>query len=42
MKANYGLLPPLQQRVRNKRARHQQMSERALGDLDVFVREWNL
>ena len=42
MKANYGLLPPLKQRVRNKRARHQQMSERALEDLDVLIREWNL
>jgi methylenetetrahydrofolate--tRNA-(uracil-5-)-methyltransferase len=37
MKANYGLLPPLQTRVRNKRARHQQMSMRALRDLDAFV-----
>jgi methylenetetrahydrofolate--tRNA-(uracil-5-)-methyltransferase len=42
MKANYGLLPPLKQRVRNKRARHQQVSERALKDMDVFIREWNL
>jgi folate-dependent tRNA-U54 methylase TrmFO/GidA len=33
------LLPDLGQRVRNKRARHQQMSDRALGDLDAFVRE---
>jgi methylenetetrahydrofolate--tRNA-(uracil-5-)-methyltransferase len=42
MKANLGLLPPLEQRVRNKRARHQQMSDRALGDLDVYIREWNV
>jgi methylenetetrahydrofolate--tRNA-(uracil-5-)-methyltransferase len=39
MKANYGLLPDLGRRVRNKRARHQQMSDRALGDLDAFIRE---
>jgi methylenetetrahydrofolate--tRNA-(uracil-5-)-methyltransferase len=38
MKANYGLLPPLEKRVRNKRARHQQTSMRALRDLDAFVK----
>jgi methylenetetrahydrofolate--tRNA-(uracil-5-)-methyltransferase len=42
MKANYGLLPPLKERVRKKRERHQQTSLRALQDLDVFIREWNL
>jgi methylenetetrahydrofolate--tRNA-(uracil-5-)-methyltransferase len=39
MKANYGLLPPLATRVRKKRERHQQMSERALRDLEAFVAE---
>ena len=42
MKANYGLLPDLGQRVRNKRARHRQMSDRALGDLDAFIREYEI
>lgn len=37
MKANYGLLPPLETRVRQKRNRHQAMSERALHDLEVFM-----
>ena len=34
--------PRLRQRVRNKRARHQQMSDRALGDLDAFIEEWTI
>jgi methylenetetrahydrofolate--tRNA-(uracil-5-)-methyltransferase len=47
MKANYGLLPALARssvrgQRRNKRVRHQQMSDRALDDLDTFIREWNL
>jgi methylenetetrahydrofolate--tRNA-(uracil-5-)-methyltransferase len=37
MKANFGLLPPLGSRVRKKRARHRQMSERALVDLRDFL-----
>ena len=37
MKANYGLLPPLETRLRGKSERHQQMSERALRDLEAFV-----
>jgi methylenetetrahydrofolate--tRNA-(uracil-5-)-methyltransferase len=39
MKANFGLLPPLKERVRNKRARHRRLSERALAGLDSFVGE---
>jgi methylenetetrahydrofolate--tRNA-(uracil-5-)-methyltransferase len=39
MKANYGLLPPLETRVRKKRERHQQMSARALRDLERFMSE---
>jgi methylenetetrahydrofolate--tRNA-(uracil-5-)-methyltransferase len=36
MKANYGLLPPLETRLRKKRERHQRLSERALHDLEAF------
>ena len=39
MKANLGLLPPLAQRVRKKRLRHQQYAERSAQDLERFVRE---
>jgi methylenetetrahydrofolate--tRNA-(uracil-5-)-methyltransferase len=37
MKANFGLLPPLEQRVRNKRARHRGLAERALGALEAWI-----
>jgi len=39
MKANFGLLPPLAERIRSKRLRHQQMAERSIRELDEFVRE---
>jgi methylenetetrahydrofolate--tRNA-(uracil-5-)-methyltransferase len=39
MKANFGLLPPLDRRVRGKRARHERMSRRALADLEAYIRE---
>ena len=35
MKANFGLLPPLEPPVRNKRNRDQAYVERALGDLEI-------
>jgi methylenetetrahydrofolate--tRNA-(uracil-5-)-methyltransferase len=37
MKANLGLLPPLEGRVRNKRERHRQLAERALESLEQFI-----
>jgi methylenetetrahydrofolate--tRNA-(uracil-5-)-methyltransferase len=38
MKANFGLLPPLSQRVRSKRARHQQLAERSAQELEDWTR----
>jgi len=38
MKANFGLLPPLERRVRNKRQRYRMYAERALRDLEAFLR----
>jgi methylenetetrahydrofolate--tRNA-(uracil-5-)-methyltransferase len=38
MKANFGLLPPLSRRVRSKRARHQQLAERAVQELTQWMR----
>ncbi len=38
MKANFGLLPPLERRVRNKRQRYKLYAERALRDLDAWLR----
>ena len=37
MKANFGLLPPLEPPVRNKRARYQAYTQRALTDLEQFI-----
>jgi methylenetetrahydrofolate--tRNA-(uracil-5-)-methyltransferase len=37
MKANYGILPPLENAPREKRLRAQEYSQRALTDLDVFI-----
>lgn len=39
MKANFGLLPPLETKVRNKKARYQAYVERALNDLDEIISE---
>ncbi len=39
MKANFGLLPPLERRVRNKRQRYQRYAGRALRDLEAFLSE---
>jgi methylenetetrahydrofolate--tRNA-(uracil-5-)-methyltransferase len=37
MKANFGLLPPLDPPVRNKRARYRAYAHRALDDMERFV-----
>ncbi len=42
MKANFGLLPPLDPPVRNKRARYQAYARRALETLERFVAESGL
>jgi methylenetetrahydrofolate--tRNA-(uracil-5-)-methyltransferase len=42
MKANFGLMPPLQPPVRNKRQRYAAYARRALGQLEAFVAETNL
>jgi methylenetetrahydrofolate--tRNA-(uracil-5-)-methyltransferase len=39
MKANLGLLPPLSQRVRSKRLRHQRLAERSAQELEGLMRE---
>ena len=39
MKANFGLLPPLDPPVRHKRQRYAALAHRALDDLEQFVRE---
>lgn len=39
MKANFGLLPPLERRVRDKRQRYRLYAARALRDLDAFLKE---
>jgi methylenetetrahydrofolate--tRNA-(uracil-5-)-methyltransferase len=42
MKANFGLMPPLEQKIRNKRARYEAYAERALRDLDQVITEFGL
>jgi len=39
MKANFGLMPPLERRVRRKRDRYQAYARRALSDLGPFIDE---
>jgi methylenetetrahydrofolate--tRNA-(uracil-5-)-methyltransferase len=41
MKANFGLMPALEKRVRRKRDRHQSYARRALADLQPVVDELN-
>jgi methylenetetrahydrofolate--tRNA-(uracil-5-)-methyltransferase len=42
MKANFGLMPPLDQRIKNKRTRYQAYVDRALKDLDQLIAAANL
>jgi methylenetetrahydrofolate--tRNA-(uracil-5-)-methyltransferase len=39
MKANFGLMPPLERRVRRKQERYQSYARRALADLEAFIGE---
>jgi methylenetetrahydrofolate--tRNA-(uracil-5-)-methyltransferase len=39
MKANFGLLPPLAERVRKKQLRYQRYAERSRRDLERYIRE---
>jgi len=39
MNANFGILPPLKERVRDKKLRYEQLARRALGDIDKFTKE---
>lgn len=42
MKANFGLMPPTEKKIRNKRARYQAYADRALQDLENVVDEYGL
>jgi methylenetetrahydrofolate--tRNA-(uracil-5-)-methyltransferase len=42
MKPNFGLLPPLERRVRDKKRRYQAYAERALEDLEAYMGEAGL
>ena len=42
MNANFGLLPPLEKKVRNKKERYELVSSRALGEIDRIKREYAL
>ena len=42
MKANFGLMPPFEQKIRNKRDRYQAYVERALQDLDRLIAKQEL
>ena len=40
MNVNFGLLPPLSQKIRGKKERNAALAQRALTDMDVFARIW--
>ena len=42
MNANYGILDPLENRVRGKRNRYEKLSERALEELSEVKRQYEL
>lgn len=42
MNATFGLLPPLQERIRDKRAKNEKISERALAALQQFISDHSL
>ena len=42
MNANFGLLPPLEKKVRNKKERYELVSSRALEEIDRIKREYAL
>jgi methylenetetrahydrofolate--tRNA-(uracil-5-)-methyltransferase len=39
MNANWGLLPPLDREIKDKKARREQMADRALARFDAFLKE---
>ncbi|NEU29384.1 FADH(2)-oxidizing methylenetetrahydrofolate--tRNA-(uracil(54)-C(5))-methyltransferase TrmFO [bacterium LRH843] len=39
MNANFGLLPPLEERIRNKQERYEHLAKRALGEIQNFVKK---
>jgi methylenetetrahydrofolate--tRNA-(uracil-5-)-methyltransferase len=39
MNANFGLLPPLSERIRNKKLKNEQLAERALANISAFRNE---
>ena len=41
MKANFGLLPPLDVHIRKKHERHQAYADRSIRDLEIFLQEIN-
>ncbi|MDM8520479.1 methylenetetrahydrofolate--tRNA-(uracil(54)-C(5))-methyltransferase (FADH(2)-oxidizing) TrmFO [Anaerolineales bacterium HSG6] len=41
MKANFGLMPPFEPKIRNKRARYQAYADRALRDFEAVLKDMN-
>jgi methylenetetrahydrofolate--tRNA-(uracil-5-)-methyltransferase len=39
MNANWGIMPPLEREIRDKKERREAMSARAIGSLEAFLRE---
>ena len=42
MNANFGLLPPLGKKIKNKKVRYQAYSQRSLTELKRFLEQWGL
>jgi len=42
MKANFGIMPPLERKIRDKRARYEAYADRALADLEATIVQTDL
>ena len=39
MNANYGIIPELSEKIRDKKMRYEKISDRAIGEMNVFINE---
>ena len=39
MNANYGIMPELSEKIRDKKMRYEKISDRAIGEMNIFINE---
>ena len=39
MNANYGIMPELSEKIRDKKMRYEKISDRAIGEMNKFINE---